>query len=114
MRKVRRKSEQSRWTRDRDKEAYWRAQMGLWEKSGLSVRAYCKEQGVIETSFYAWRRELIVRARETSSAILQRPVNDKTSPTVKILAGVKFLPDFENQKVSRSRLKMMRQICSFH
>ncbi len=61
----RRTSEQSRWTRDVVKEKYWRTQIALWQESGLSVRAFCKEHGVVETSFYAWRRELIVRARES-------------------------------------------------
>lgn len=38
--------------------------MDMWQKSGLSVRAFCKEHGLVETTFYAWRRELIIRARE--------------------------------------------------
>lgn len=64
MRKQRRQSGQTRWTRNREKEKYWKKQLELWQKSGLSVRAFCKEHGVVETSFYAWRRELIIRARE--------------------------------------------------
>jgi hypothetical protein len=53
-----------RWARDPDKEAYWRKQLALWQRSGLSIRAFCREHGVVETSFYAWRRELIIRGRE--------------------------------------------------
>jgi hypothetical protein len=68
MKAARMKSPQARWTRDTEKERYWRKQVTLWQESGLSVRAFCKEHGVIETSFYAWRRELIVRARESGSA----------------------------------------------
>lgn len=67
MRKRRKESAQSRWLRDPDKENYWRKQLDLWQQSGLSVRAFCKERGIVETSFYAWRRELIIRARETGS-----------------------------------------------
>ncbi len=67
MRSARRKSSQTRWTRDAEKEKYWTKQIALWQDSGLSVRAFCKEHGVVETSFYAWRRELIVRARESDS-----------------------------------------------
>lgn len=67
MKAAKMKSPKARWTRDGDKESYWRRQVGLWQESGLSVRAFCKEHGVIETSFYAWRRELIVRARESGS-----------------------------------------------
>jgi hypothetical protein len=67
MRKPRRKSPNDRWTRDPAKEKYWRTQIANWQESGLSVRAFCKENGVVETSFYAWRRELIIRAREDHS-----------------------------------------------
>jgi hypothetical protein len=68
----------SRWVRDEKKEAFWKEQLALWQDSGLSVRAYCKEQGIVETSFYAWRRELIIRAREspgTMSATFNEPRN---------------------------------------
>ena len=68
MRKARRQSSQNRWTRNSKKEKYWRTQIALWQESGLSVRAFCKEHGIVETSFYAWRRELIIRARESGSA----------------------------------------------
>ncbi len=64
----RKKSEHNRWGRDAEKQRYWRTQLALWQNSGLSVRAFCKEHGVVETSFYAWRRELIIRAREEGSA----------------------------------------------
>lgn len=53
--------------RDGEKESFWKKQLDLWQKSGLSVRAFCKERGIVETSFYAWRRELIIRARESGS-----------------------------------------------
>ncbi|HEY9775765.1 MAG TPA: hypothetical protein V6C81_18515 [Planktothrix sp.] len=53
-----------RWKRDSSKESFWKEQLELWQKSGLSVRAFCAERGIVETSFYAWRRELIIRARE--------------------------------------------------
>ena len=62
------KLKQNRWTRDHVKEDYWRKQLALWQASGLSVRAFCREHGVVETSFYAWRRELIIRARETGES----------------------------------------------
>ena len=76
MRKARRKSPNDRWTRDPKKENYWRKQIACWQESGLSVRAFCKENGVVETSFYAWRRELIIRAREDSSPEQLKAVGD--------------------------------------
>ncbi len=65
MRSTRRRSRTTnRWSRSEEKEKYWREHVSLWRKSGLSVRAYCQQYNVIETSFYAWRRELSIRDRE--------------------------------------------------
>lgn len=36
----------------------WRERLAQQERSGLSVRQFCKEQGLTEYSFYAWRRRL--------------------------------------------------------
>jgi hypothetical protein len=78
MKKARRQSKQDRWTRDPVKEKYWREQIARWQKSGLSVRAFCAEHGVVETSFYAWRRELIIRARESGE--LEEQQNPEGTP----------------------------------
>ncbi len=44
--------------RNADKEQYWRQVLQAWQDSGLSVRAFCAQQGVNEPSFYCWRRNL--------------------------------------------------------
>jgi hypothetical protein len=36
----------------------WRERLAAQEHSGLSVKQFCKEQGLTEYSFYAWRRRL--------------------------------------------------------
>lgn len=36
----------------------WRELIGQQERSGLSVQEFCKEQGLTEQSFYAWRKRL--------------------------------------------------------
>jgi transposase len=43
------------------KERFWRRMMRQWRGSGLSVRAFCDEQGLSEPSLYAWRRALAER-----------------------------------------------------
>ena len=43
------------------KERFWRRVLRQWRGSGLSVRAFCEEQGLSEPSFYAWRRALAER-----------------------------------------------------
>ena len=40
------------------REAYWRGQVGAWERSGESVRGYCRSRGLSEAGFHFWKREL--------------------------------------------------------
>jgi transposase-like protein len=51
--------------RGAERERFWREAVAGHRKSGLSVRAYCRERGLSEPNFYAWRREL---ARRDGSA----------------------------------------------
>lgn len=57
--------------RDLERERVWRALVDRQRLSGLSVRGFCRREVVSEASFYAWRRELLRRDRESSSG--QRP-----------------------------------------
>jgi hypothetical protein len=59
-----------------------------WRRSGLSVRDFCDWQELSEPSFYAWRRELAQRDRE-STGRGARAVNGRARPTT--TAG-RFLP----------------------
>jgi transposase-like protein len=36
----------------------WRDRIAEQERSGLSVRRFCKERGMAEHSFYGWRKRL--------------------------------------------------------
>ena len=47
--------------RDRKKEVLWRRMMGAQPRSGLSVRAWCREHALRESSFYWRRRQLALR-----------------------------------------------------
>jgi len=47
------------------KEAHWRDVIARQAASGVSVRRFCANEGIAEASFYAWRRELALRDRET-------------------------------------------------
>jgi hypothetical protein len=52
--------------RDLRKEALWRRYLQQHQKSGLSVRAFCSRQGLAESAFYFWRREIERRDGEVS------------------------------------------------
>jgi hypothetical protein len=43
---------------DPQKEQHWRHLIDQWQRSGLSVRAFCQRQHLAVPSFYAWRRRL--------------------------------------------------------
>lgn len=58
----------ARGQRDPERERQWRERMTRWQASGLSVRAFCGQQGLLETSFYYWKRELRVRDQAASRA----------------------------------------------
>ena len=36
----------------------WRDRLAEHERSGLSVKRFCQQQGLTECSFYAWRKRL--------------------------------------------------------
>jgi transposase-like protein len=60
-----------RGERDRGKERFWRRMLRQWRRSRVSVRAFCTEHGLVEALFYAWRRTILERDRETRGDALR-------------------------------------------
>ena len=58
--------------RSQQREDHWRRIVTRQPSSGLSIRAWCKQQGVTEASFYAWRRTLAGRG-VNREATVQEP-----------------------------------------
>ena len=52
---------------DPEKERYWRELVRRQQRSGQSVREYCRGAGVKESAFYWWRRELAGRSMSSGS-----------------------------------------------
>ena len=50
-----------------EKSAYWRTAIRRREASGQSVRAFCLSEGVKESAYYHWRRELARRDAESQT-----------------------------------------------
>jgi hypothetical protein len=65
--------------RDPTKEMFWRRVLRQWRRSGLTGRDFCAEQGLRETSFYAWRRELARRDREQQAATMKDDLPARTA-----------------------------------
>ena len=70
--------------RDASKEKYWRKIVSKQQKSGSSIRAFCQNEQINEPTFYAWRRELKLRDRESGS-------DDQPEPA-KLTSQSSFVP----------------------
>lgn len=49
-------------------EGTWRDRVARWKASGLSVRAFCRAEGLSEPSFYSWRRTIAERDAAIAAA----------------------------------------------
>jgi hypothetical protein len=58
--------------RDLALERTWREHMRRYERSGLTIRAFCRQEGLVDHQFSWWRRELRQRARESASPTTHR------------------------------------------
>jgi hypothetical protein len=47
--------------RSGDRDRFWRAMLRKQRRSGLTVRAFCRQEQLSEPSYYAWRREIARR-----------------------------------------------------
>jgi hypothetical protein len=47
--------------RDVNKERSWRDAIRRWQLSGQTIRDFCRERGLSEVSFHAWRRTIAQR-----------------------------------------------------
>ena len=95
----------------RPKADEWAERIAAQQRSGISVKQFCKEQGLTEYSFYAWRKRLqesgpvlfalverSARRRETSiegssGRDLEESGNSVTLERGMCLSGAEF-PDF--------------------
>lgn len=50
--------------RDKRREAQWRRTIRQQQRSGLTIRTFCREHDLRETAFYFWRAELARREAE--------------------------------------------------
>ena len=75
--------------RSATKERFWRRAVKRREKSGLSVRAFCEQQGLTESAFYFWQRELRKRDAQNAGA---GPMKAATSSRTKESLDLKRSP----------------------
>ncbi len=49
---------------------FWQMAVETWQTGGLSVRQFCKQEGLSEPSFYSWRKRLAKPAEAQLDASL--------------------------------------------
>ncbi len=72
---------------------FWDAAIRLWEESGLSVRDFCRREGLGEHSFHSWRGKL---PSESSSP--------EAAAQVSATADVETISNARRQRRKRRRL----------
>ena len=61
---------------DPQRRSYWQDVVRRWREGGQSVRAFCRAEGLRESAFYFWRRELARRGHRAR----RQPVSASPSP----------------------------------
>ena len=84
--------------RDLALERAWRKRMRQYDLSGLTIREFCEQQGLVKHQFSWWRAELKRRAAAAkpshSPAKPKQPSSKKNGqPTTTLLAGATYLKD---------------------
>ncbi len=80
-------------TRSAAKELVWRERVRSQTESGLSVRAFCRREGVSEPSFYFWRRELGKRERQRAAATKCLPTSGAAGSARLVAVDVVGVPN---------------------
>lgn len=80
--------------RDLALERAWRKRMRLYERSGLTIQAFCDQEGLVAHQFSWWRSELKRRAAKskTTSSRPERRSRQKTNGKQSKLAADSFVP----------------------
>jgi hypothetical protein len=58
---------------DTDQRQFWQMVLDTFKSSGLSVRQFCKQEGLTEASFYSWRKRLSDSQKPSPSKGLSQP-----------------------------------------
>lgn len=56
-----------------EREKYWSEVLGRQKQSGLSVRAFSRQEGICEATLYGWRRRLEEKRPVSFSVVRVRP-----------------------------------------
>ena len=76
-----------------EREAFWRRQFDDWRQSGQTIAAFCREQGLTESAFHLWKRELRLQTKPGQCATnARRPSAPRLVP-VSVVEAVELTTD---------------------
>jgi transposase len=105
------------------REMVWRERLARFERSGLSVREFCRKEGCSDPAFYQWRKRLRKRRpRQASGSQADKTVVDSEafvpvtiSPSsfaeVEFPNGVRIRVPATDAEALRVALTMGRELC---
>ncbi len=64
----------------------WRKRVAQQESSGQSIRAFCRERGLSEPAFYAWRQRLRTGNPVTFALVEAKPATEEATRIELMLA----------------------------
>ncbi len=70
---------------DPQRQSYWEEVVRRWSESGQSVRGFCRGEGLRESAFYCWRRELARRSQRAGAVNGARPPARLVMPAARSL-----------------------------
>lgn len=97
---------------DIDLHQFWQDTIKNWRDSGLSVRQFCKDRDLPNSSFYYWRKKLTkTKASETgrqkakkASTFIEVSIQDGGSSTLELVLTsgntLKISPSIDNRALS--------------
>jgi len=69
----------------RPRREYWREVISQQERSGLTVHAFCIQQGLTEASFYNWRKQLRGNAPMSFALVQRRESGDGPNAPIELM-----------------------------
>jgi transposase-like protein len=77
-------------------EGLWRDRLSRFRKSNLTVREFCRQEGVSDPSFYQWRKRLWPGGRSAKQVGRSRdPQAAKPQPFVPVMVSASVLAELE-------------------
>lgn len=83
---------------DAQKQRYWEEVVRRWREGGQSVRGFCRAEGLRESAFYFWRRELTRRGDRvdvgSGSRLQARPMTPVSRSSARVSPRRGSTPSF--------------------